>query len=658
MSREARMPGELFFRTFVEHSTDAIMLFTPDGTIIYANASAAHITGYAASELVGMNCFALMHPDDQARVLSVLTDLIERDQQALSLEYRLCCQNRSWCLVEGSATNLLSVPTIEAIALSLRAMRVCKHPTSTQLCVEHAQSQADYLVSIFEAMNMALAIYDYAGNLKCVNKAFRDLFALEADFDPALLQFDTWCKWASPRDVEGKPLTQGLWSQLQALMKDSSSKQPMMKLMVCDRTGRDFFLGISVFPALDAMGQVTGCVAAYIDVSQQHELELQLHYAERKLRSLVEANVVGIMVTDEAGRIYEINDWMAQALGYSSEELLSGKIRVQDILMPEYRGSRTRAWRTLISQGSSLPEEKVYIRKDGSRLPMLVAAAAINQERNRALVVCLDISDRKEAEQRREAFLSMVNHELRTPLTVIQGFLELALFYVGRMTKTAVGKQDDFHKLHAMLQQAQQQVEIESRLVTELLDVSRMEMQKFSLSLQRCDLVALVRQVVANQQQMVPTRRLTLEVPLATEVPVMADADRIEQVINNYLSNAFKYSPPDREVLVSMQLESMMVRVSVHDQGPGLTPEQQQRVWERFYQVEATRYADTFEGLGLGLYIVRTIVAQHQGQVGVESVPGQGSTFWFMLPLADDIEDVCETQYVMGGGMDGAFHAS
>ena len=136
----------------------------------------------------------------------------------------------------------------------------------------------------------------------------------------------------------------------------------------------------------------------------------------------------------------------------------------------------------------------------------------------------------------------------------------------------------------------------------------------------------------------------------------MADADRIEQVINNYLSNAFKYSPPDRKVVVSLQIEGMMVRVSVHDQGPGLTPEQQKRVWERFYQVEAPRYADTFEGLGLGLYIVRTIVAQHQGQVGVESVPGQGSTFWFMLPLADDIGDGGETPYVRGEGLDGALH--
>jgi PAS domain S-box-containing protein len=431
-----------------------------------------------------------------------------------------------------------------------------------------------------------------------------------------------------------------------------------LALMVRNRANHDLFLNINVCPMRDPEGQFRGSILIYRDITQQHQLEQQLHYAERKLRSLVESNVVGVMVTDETGHVYEVNDWMVRALGYSREELLSGKIRVQDLLVAEYRGARARAWKTLISQGSSLPEEKIYICKDGNRLPVLVAAATINQEHSRALVVSLDISDRKEAELRRQEFLGMVNHELRTPLTVIQGFLELAMFYVNRLSGTSVGEQDDFHKIDTMLRQAQQQVEIESRLVTELLDVSRMEMQKFSLSLERCDLVPLVRQVVANQQQMVPTRRIELRLPSRTEVPVMADADRIEQVVNNYLSNAFKYSPPDRNVLVSIRVEGAVVRVSVHDQGPGLTLEQQQRVWERFYQVGTARYSDTFEGLGLGLYIVRTIIAQHQGQVGVESIPGQGSTFWFMLPLVDEQDDACETQYVMEGGDDGAFHIS
>jgi len=344
-----------------------------------------------------------------------------------------------------------------------------------------------------------------------------------------------------------------------------------------------------------------------------------------------------VMVTDQEGRMYEVNDQLVHLLGYSREELLSGNLRVKDLLVQAYRSARVRAWKTLISHGASLPEEKEYVRKDGSIFPALVAAATIDQERTRALVMLLDISDRREAERRKQEFLGMVSHELRTPLTAIVGFLELALLYVERLAGASLlGASDLLSALEAMLQQAQRQAEIETRLIAELLDMARMETQKFELSLQLCNLVTIVQQVVANQQQVVPTRRIELVLPPQTLVPVMADADRIEQVLTNYLTNAFKYSPPDQAVWVRLSVEGLMVQVSVRDQGPGLTEEQQHHVWDRFYRTETARHRSSNEGLGLGLYIVRTIIAQHQGQVGVESRPGQGATFWFLLPLADE----------------------
>lgn len=359
--------------------------------------------------------------------------------------------------------------------------------------------------------------------------------------------------------------------------------------------------------------------------------------AELKFRSLVESNIVGVMVTDQEGRMYEVNDRLVQLLGYSRDELLSGNIGVKGLLVPEYQSARARAWKTLISHGASLPEEKEYVRKDGSIFPALVAAATINQERTRALVMLLDISDRREAERRKQEFLGMVSHELRTPLTAIVGFLELALLCVERLAGASLMETDELlSTLEAMLQQAQRQAEIETRLVAELLDVSRMEMQKFDMSLQQCNLTKIVQQVVANQQQVAPTRRIELALPAQVVVQVEVDADRIEQVLTNYLTNAYKFSPADQVVRVQLSVEGLMARVSVRDHGSGLTLEQQQLVWDRFYQAETARQQNSDGGLGLGLYIVRTIIAQHQGQVGVESRPGQGATFWFMLPLADE----------------------
>jgi len=120
-------------------------------------------------------------------------------------------------------------------------------------------------------------------------------------------------------------------------------------------------------------------------------------------------------------------------------------------------------------------------------------------------------------------------------------------------------------------------------------------------------------------------------------VPVIADADRIGQVLTNYLTNAFKFAPTDQVITVWLEVEAGSVRVEVRDKGPGLTPEQQQRVWEQFYQVTAPSFRGPERGLGLGLAIAKAIIEQHQGQVGVESVPGQGAAFWFTLPLAGEL---------------------
>lgn len=512
MAKEARIQSEQLFRALIEQSTDAITLIDPDGTILYASPSTGQVTGYAPEELVEMNSFALIHPDDRENLREQLTRLVGSAEEVLSLEYRSHCKNGGWQWIEGTATNLLDHPQVGAIVCRTR------HVTKRQ--------------------------------------------------------------------------------------------QLLAEKPAADQRERDV----------------------------AHRLEQQPHYAECKFRSLVESNIVGMMVTDQEGRMYEVNDRLVQLLGYPQEELLGGDMRVKDLLLPEYQSARTRAWKTLLSQGASLPEEKEYMRKDGGTFSALVAAVTINPERTRALVMLLDISDRREAERRKRDFLSMVSHELRTPLTIIQGYLELALFCVERLAEvTSMGASDFLNKLEAMLQQALQQTALETRLVAELVDLSRMEMQQFEIALQPCNLTTVVQQVITNQQQVTPTHLIELALPPQTLVPVVADANRIEQVLTNYLTNAFKYSPSGQTVRVELCVEDLMARVSVSDQGPGLTLEQQQQVWDRFYQAGVSNSQGSDAGLGLGLYIVRTIIAQHQGQVGVESRPGQGTTFWFVLPLDDGL---------------------
>ena len=190
-------------------------------------------------------------------------------------------------------------------------------------------------------------------------------------------------------------------------------------------------------------------------------------------------------------------------------------------------------------------------------------------------------------------------------------------------------------RVEQILEQAYGQIGIETRMVEDLLDASRLEVHQFEMSLQRENLLTIVQEVVANQQQVARNRQIELTSPPDYLVPVMADAGRIGQVLTNYLTNALKYTPVDRPIAVRLEATPTCAFVSVRDQGPGLTSEQQQQVWKRFYRATTPRHNGTDSGLGLGLPIARAIVEQHHGQVGVESVPGHGSTFWFTLPLAD-----------------------
>ncbi len=192
--------------------------------------------------------------------------------------------------------------------------------------------------------------------------------------------------------------------------------------------------------------------------------------------------------------------------------------------------------------------------------------------------------------------------------------------------------------LHSAVEQlgrTAHQMERLEALVNDLVDVSRIQAGKLELRPEPTDLVAIVREVVEEQREAAPSAPHPPPAsPPTLSVPVYADAGRIEQVVTNYLTNALKYSPADHPVEVGIAVEPGQARVWVRDFGPGLPAEEQEHIWERFHRVQGVEVqSGAGVGLGLGLYISRMIVERHQGQVGVESALGAGSTFWFTLPL-------------------------
>ncbi len=280
--------------------------------------------------------------------------------------------------------------------------------------------------------------------------------------------------------------------------------------------------------------------------------------------------------------------------------------------------------------------EEVHLVKAVAKLILLV----IERERLQTQWIESHSSELalRETNRRFDEFLSIASHELRTPLTGIKGNIQLTLRRLAKLKVLDPAHIPNFQaKLEHIednLRHAAHRVNMQNRLISDLLDVSRIQANKLELLIHPCNLVDIIIEAVEDQRYNEPGRVITLTWPSDQPLTVDGDADRLGQVIHNYLTNALKYSPVTQPVTVSITCSLDRVRVTIDDKGPGLTPEEQARIWERFYRVKGINTQNNADpGLGLGLHINRTIIEAHYGTFGLASTPGQGSSFWFELPL-------------------------
>jgi signal transduction histidine kinase len=232
----------------------------------------------------------------------------------------------------------------------------------------------------------------------------------------------------------------------------------------------------------------------------------------------------------------------------------------------------------------------------------------------------------QETNRQMDDFVSIASHEFRTPLTTVKANLQLAR---RRLLRT----RDESGVLPLVDRAAVSTGRLE-RLTEDLLDMSRIKANTLIIRRAPFELGRLLQDCVSEQQENHPTRVISLKLP-SIPAPVFADPDRIRQVITNYLGNAFKFSADDKPVAVAMSMKDEQAQVCVCDEGPGLPESEHQRIWERYHRApDVERKAGSDVGLGLGLFISKTIILQHGGQVGVVSQVGQGALFYFTLPLA------------------------
>jgi signal transduction histidine kinase len=280
--------------------------------------------------------------------------------------------------------------------------------------------------------------------------------------------------------------------------------------------------------------------------------------------------------------------------------------------------------RSILSGEIVYAEEIEYLRGDKSRGTIQVSSAPIRDQQGNivaGVVIFTDITEQRAIEQRKDEFISMASHELKTPVTSIKAYTQVL--------RTRFKNRDDEETVRFLTRMDTQLTKL-STLISDLLDVTKMQTGKLTFREERFMLDALVKETVENVQEMTPTHRLVLE--SEADVPVYGDKDRIGQVVINLLTNAIKYSPHADTVVIRVSVQDGNAVVSIQDFGIGIAEAHQAKIFERFYQV-TDPMEKTFPGLGIGLYISNEIIRRYNGQMEVESTKGQGSTFSFRLPL-------------------------
>jgi len=438
------------------------------------------------------------------------------------------------------------------------------------------------------------------------------------------------------------------------LIAPMSTSERLVGLLTMDYGGAEHLYAPE---ELELAGAAAKLVGTIIEREQLLRQQAELLASNEQMARLIASAHDAIIVRTPESTITSWNHGAERLYGWTEQEAM-GQVS-HDLLQSHFPLSR-EVTDNLLSLHGQWEGQLTHTRRDGTQVIVESRQVLLRDESGQPtaiLEINRDITERdriqrereeamanelalRQANQRMDEFLGVVSHELRTPLTTIKGNVQLARF---RLRKSLQIVPENLHDLKTMLEEiymmldrAERQANVQNRMVSDLLDISRLQADKLELRLVLCDLAALVLETVEDQRSTTLKRSIYLEMPEDESIYVIADPERIGQVLSNFITNALKYSQEGHPVFVRLQNEENKACVSVQDEGPGLTPSEQEQIWDRFYQVEGIkRQRGSSVGLGLGLHISRAIIEQHQGEIGVESIKGEGSTFWFTLPRTD-----------------------
>lgn len=389
--------------------------------------------------------------------------------------------------------------------------------------------------------------------------------------------------------------------------------------------GQQFISGVDTTIALGIVYFFISAVIGWLKQTIDKLIEREAN-EKRGLQTIIEQLPVGILITDDKGKITQGNK---QAENILDVQIPIGfQVGSENLVPSTYKSQPLNPTRTPLLQvlktGKAITyKEFILHRTNGKNRYLQVGAAPIHNRIGKIFAAALifsDITEKKEAEERKDDFVNMASHELKTPVTSIKLYIDVLIGEI---------KQYHNEKANKILNNIKSQTNNLQELVNDLLDVSRLQTGKLTFKKETFRLDTFLAETLdelrgLSDQQIIFTNK--------SRMVVHADTFRIYQVLTNLISNAIKYSSGNGDIVITLKRKDGNALVSIQDFGIGIAKNQQKKIFDRLYQVTDAK-EKTFPGFGMGLYISREIIKRHHGKIWVESEKDKGSTFFFSLPL-------------------------
>ena len=477
------------------------------------------------------------------------------------------------------------------------------------------------LETILDLVVEGIVITDGNGRITYTNRRNREIFKMD---EKRMLTLTNVSPEFNNRRLDGFPLPPTEHPVTIALEKGITTINN--EFLVSDQQSNSVYLRMNAVPIRDHNEKITGAIGSFADITDSYFLQQKLKEREVSLRAAISSANLGTWHMDLQTKELFASARMKELFGFYQDEQVPYEVVIGQIT-ESHREKVIAIAKASLTQNEPSELEYPIIGFHDKKLRWLYATFyAYTDPENPHISffagTTADITERKLEEQRRSDFIGMVSHELRTPLTAIKAYTNLL--------QRIAGKNND-KMLVATMDKVDTQVKRMEAMINGFLDVARLGEGKIRLNITNFDLASLFK--IAEEDSLVTINSHKIVFTPTETTPLNADKDKIEQVLINFINNAVKYSPAGTTIEVSCSTANGMMKVCVKDQGMGIPVADQPFIFDRFFRVESDAMKDK-KGFGIGLYICKEIIERHQGKIGVESIEGQGSVFWFSLPVS------------------------